>query len=517
MRRFVARNKTLLLALTLAVLGAAALGVGFACALERQAETVSPVERENAVPLEAGSAPAGEAGAALPTGAVQDAADAFSRLRAFTELLGLPGLSESYEAEYRECNTASPGEPEKIEKLWILNHHDMPDDTETIEETWATAGNVAPGDADAGQEPLAAVGFTASVNAETGKVQLLSYSEENLYPATEPEATAEQGRAILENPSDYLARAEALVKAMAPGEAVVSTSLGTVQRINGRISVEVFVYTEADETHLLVLSPDTRIAVNTYVRLEGDASPGETALFIDQDADRWIMEYENFDSLEPVSPRSFTPGEAKSGQIGAAEAKRRYAAFYEGLTGVAYTGAVDAQYFSDASGEREDYWALRGRQSGNALNIAVSANTGTLLELEGQTDMGSTILLHPESALEDWAYDGEDIRFACQVLRAAAEQLAGGEGVKEVSLNAMYDKYYLTLDVEFSDGRIVEFLFCVKNGKVLLEEAGVFYGRDAFYYGWMAPWKADIRYVDTDSGEIREGWIGGRGNRSLLG
>ena len=81
----------------------------------------------------------------------------------------------------------------------------------------------------------------------------------------------------------------------------------------------------------------------------------------------------------------------------------------------------------------------------------------------------------------------------------------------------MYDKYYLTLDVEFSDGRIVEFLFCVKNGKVLLEEAGVFYGRDAFYYGWMAPWKADIRYVDTDSGEIREGWIGGRGNRALLG
>ena len=74
MRRFVARNKTLLLALTLAVLGAAALGVGFACALERQAETVSPVERENAVPLEAGSTPAGVYGAARP-------ARAFGELR----------------------------------------------------------------------------------------------------------------------------------------------------------------------------------------------------------------------------------------------------------------------------------------------------------------------------------------------------------------------------------------------------------------------------------------------------
>jgi len=485
------KNRVFILAMVLALVGAALLGTGFACAVQKEAAAAVLVEREQTVEILENSE-------GMPT----------------------PPPKEPQAGDKTAVSTAQDAKIDADTALAMANHAaetlmDMQFPKDTIVEYIP-----AKEDADARfatpaywsvKDPAEEGGLYAQFDAETGAMTYVTCGEvfRNGLDGWGT-ATVEDGEAIIDDPSLVLAESEKRIAAFRPDQTVQETWLHMVHRQEGYLMPYVFVTTE-ETTYSL-----TFILINGIYELLDCACfneiveqhDGYTAVFYDNDADAWMWELESFDDIKLVNPRKFEKADPKDAAIGKEEIERRCKNFYETATGETFLGVITMQYFKDMSLEREDYYTIKMNEGDKVLRLALSAETGDLLAWEGELPV-QPILMENAKKLWDWCWEDESPEFAHALawLEKTVETFCGEESVKTVSVNAVHDDYYMTLDAEMTTGRIHEFGFEIKDGKAKLQYVEVYYNWDAFGE-YMVPWAADARVIDPNSGDIKLGWFG---------
>ena len=167
-----------------------------------------------------------------------------------------------------------------------------------------------------------------------------------------------------------------------------------------------------------------------------------------------------------------------------------------------------ATLYLDETGDREDYWqvtlASGGMMQISAENgLVISATELRLKQLDGSNP--------PEQVMpsgDKWddpkyadATEKAYVDYVTEKLVPWFNELARGQErgqVKEVSLNALFDSYYATVDIELNDGTLYELGFA---SGVLQYIEYYFSSRSMWWDVHYGTWMADALYRNKVTGE----------------
>ncbi len=199
------------------------------------------------------------------------------------------------------------------------------------------------------------------------------------------------------------------------------------------------------------------------------------------------------------------------GAMSYAQLKELVKLFYQQATGEErelYDG--EAELYLDPSGIREDYWKVN-LETRN-MELIITAESGFVISMncpEGLSQWGGK---NPSAQTMKEGDDWDDPEYADQSEQEYIQYvkdhfvpwfnaLARGQErgqVKDVMVNAIYDFYYATVDIELNDGTTYELAF--SHG--MLDEIQYFFSGDAM---WLdIPWgtmKEDALYRNKVTGE----------------
>jgi len=488
MKRVFMKNKVFVLALVLALLGAVLLGTVFACAIQKEAAAATEIEREQAVEIVEDSKmptptpvqkPQPGDKMAIPAlqGGVENAEQALAIAKHAAETLSGFAFTDDATTEYNA---------EKSDEHYTMPAHWIVRDSEE---------NMT---------------MHVQIDAETGRLNYFSCGAriQNTLDGW-GSATVEDGEAVVKDHAAVLAEAEARIRAFSPAETVQESWVSSVIRQEGYLYAYVMVTTDVTTYNLDFIRNDgwelTECALFSGI-VERDAEL--EAQFYDNDADAWMWELENFDDIKLVNPRKFEKADPKDAMIPQEEIERRCKEFFAMATDGDAPGVL-VKFYRDLSLEREDYYAVTMFAGSDKIKLALSAETGDLLAWEGEIPV-YPILMYGARELWDWCWDDDcaEFDYALAGLEKLVRVLCGSENLKAITVNAVHDDYYMTLDAEMTTGRTHEFGFEIKNGKAKLRYVEVYYSEDAFRNTYMVPWEADARVIDPNTGEIHLGWFG---------
>ena len=482
------KNRVFILAMVLALVGAALLGTGFACAVQKEAAAAVLVEREQTVEILENS-----------------------------EVMPTPPPKEPQADDKTAVSIAQDAKIDADTALAMANHAaetlmDMQFPDDTIVEYIPSKDDVhfsTPAYWSV-KDPAEEGGLYLQIDAATGNL---------LYMVGSPmivgglddwgTATVEDGEAILKDPSVVLMEAEKRSRAFRPEETVKESWLFSVTRQEGYIHAHTMVSTDAATYGLDFIQLDGVFKVTDCSQWSGVVEkPDGKAEFYDNDADAWMWQLENFDDIKLVNVRKFEKGTPADGQLTEEEIKARCAEFFAMATETELSGML-VKYYKDLSGEREDYYVVTMHYGKDKVKLALSAETGDLLAWEGELPV-QPILMHDARALWDWVWtdDCPEFDYALAWFEKTLKVLCGDALLESIMVNAVHDDYYMTLDATMSTGRIHEFGFEIKDGRAKLQYAEVYYGEEAFRNGYIVPWEADARVIDPNTGDIKLGWFG---------
>lgn len=206
-----------------------------------------------------------------------------------------------------------------------------------------------------------------------------------------------------------------------------------------------------------------------------------------------------FDYKTPAYPKNFVEAEApKLGidkMIPAEKIILRLKRLYNALSGssvIMNSTQMQATFFRDESGAREDCWQIKGE----GFDVTVSAYSRNVITFKADIPCKDLLAIsYKEMGGEEYEAVartiGEELFTKLAVYDESGD--AHGRAVKSVSLNAIYDYHYCTMDVELEDGTIYECYF--KDG--VLKEIWYFADGGMFGVGLFSGWVADAVYINS--------------------
>lgn len=215
------------------------------------------------------------------------------------------------------------------------------------------------------------------------------------------------------------------------------------------------------------------------------------------DESEYFLADVQFDYKTPAYPKRFVEAEApKLGidkMLPADKIVIRLKRLYHTLNGAELsTDSIRAKFYRDESGAREDCWEI----TGGGFHIVVSAYSRNVIRFTGSIRCKDLIGI-PYEDMGGEEYEtvartiGEELFTKLAVYDKSGD--AHGRAVKSVSLNAIYDYHYCTMDVELEDGTIYECYF--KDG--VLKEIWYFADEGMFGVGLFSGWVADAVYINS--------------------
>lgn len=206
-----------------------------------------------------------------------------------------------------------------------------------------------------------------------------------------------------------------------------------------------------------------------------------------------------YDYSREAYPRNFVETEPpqlgydkmiNDGKIFAALAR-----MYKNLSGNELdTSKLTAQFLRDESGAREDCWRI----TGEGFDITVSAYSRDVISFKAEIPCKDLLSIPYEKMGEKEYEDATAIiaQYFITSLGAYGEGFSGKD-VKEISVNAVYDGNYCTMDIVTQEGTWYE---CYFEGGVL-KEIWHFANEKMFWVGINTGWVADAVYINEATGK----------------
>ncbi len=171
------------------------------------------------------------------------------------------------------------------------------------------------------------------------------------------------------------------------------------------------------------------------------------------------------------------------------------ARMYKNLSGKELdTSKLTAKFYRDESGAREDCWQI----TGEGFDIVVSAYSRNVISFRGEIPC-KDLLSIPYEQMGGKEYEdatGMIARYFITSLGAYNDDFHG-KNVKEISVNAVADGHFCTMDIVTEDGAWYE--CCFEDG--VLKEIWCFANEKMFWVGMQTGWVADAVYINAATGK----------------
>ena len=158
------------------------------------------------------------------------------------------------------------------------------------------------------------------------------------------------------------------------------------------------------------------------------------------------------------------------------------------------TSKLTAVFLRDESGAREDCWQI----TGEGFDITVSAYSRDLISFTGIIPC-KELLSIPYEQMGGEEYEAETKKIADYLITSLGAYSGEyhGKDIKEISVNAVYDGNYCTMDIVTQEGTWYE---CYFEGGVL-KEIWHFANEKLFMLGPYTGWVADTVYINEATGK----------------
>ncbi len=183
--------------------------------------------------------------------------------------------------------------------------------------------------------------------------------------------------------------------------------------------------------------------------------------------------------------QSFKKGEPDKGDMTREQALSIYQQFLTLANGEGQNKEPKMTFYIDNSGVRENYWQLSSKQ----LSMDIASKSKWIVSLTCNN------LFNPALDLTKIDYGGMGGDEYTDYVANIMAKIYGDE-FNYVSVNAVYDGHFCTIDAFMHDGSVYEFMF--GDGK--LQQVMFFASEDCFR-GFIMGWKADHEYINTVTGE----------------
>ncbi len=186
-----------------------------------------------------------------------------------------------------------------------------------------------------------------------------------------------------------------------------------------------------------------------------------------------------------ASEQDFNKGEPRQGDMTREQALDIYQRFLTLANGEGQYKEPKMTFYIDNSGVRENYWQLSSKQ----LSMDIASKSKWIISLS----CGN--LNNPELDLTKIEYgDMGGDEYTDYVANIMGNIY--GDGFNYVSVNAVYDDHFCTIDAFMHDGSIYEFMF--EDGKL---QQVMFFASEECFRGSQTGWIADHQYINTVTGE----------------
>ena len=245
-------------------------------------------------------------------------------------------------------------------------------------------------------------------------------------------------------------------------------------------------------------------AINAYA--DQNLTPTTVCIYPDEDCANenvfWRADLEEVEGVATLlHPQDFRKGEPGPDDKKVEEA---YDFFYTLFDAAGFSGLKtgekppepNATFYVDHSGARENYWHIEG----NGVSFDLTSKTGRMLNLKANSLLGN------QMGLMEISFDqmgGQAYEDATRNLIAA---LFGDKAITSVSVNAVYDDHYCTMDPIMADGTQYEIMY--QDG--LIVEATSFVRTDPGYWAEIPAWLTDYAAINPETGRVYiKGLLGG--------
>lgn len=217
--------------------------------------------------------------------------------------------------------------------------------------------------------------------------------------------------------------------------------------------------------------------------------PSENAMF---ECEYFLADLQ-MDLSDPVYPKRFVPAEPDERAVSRDVIIDALVRLTEDLSGIK-TDADDlkATFCRDESGAREDCWRILG----GGFDVVVSAYSRNVITCKCNIPCRS-ILNIPYRNMGGEEYEAVTAKIAEDLIAALGTyDDAHGRTLKRISVNAVADGHFCTMDIELTDGTAYE---CYFYDGVLKEMW--YYADDSMFYIGHTGWVADAVYTNKTTGK----------------
>ena len=243
---------------------------------------------------------------------------------------------------------------------------------------------------------------------------------------------------------------------------------------------EIIVYTEKEECLSIQYFGDCLSQVSVWPNREMMAECAYFAADIQYDYSTPAYP-EHFEAAQP-------PQKGESEMVTEQMIRRKLKRLYQTLSGTELDDSkITTVFLKDLSGAREDCWQV----SGGGFLIIISAYSRSVISFEGQI---------PCKTLSGIAYEdmgGEEYKAVTEQIARIFGSFANNPAVKSISVNAVHDGHYCTMDFELEEGAFYECGFA--DGVLIYVE---YWPSELHFWGDARPgWVADSVYVNAATKE----------------
>ena len=235
-------------------------------------------------------------------------------------------------------------------------------------------------------------------------------------------------------------------------------------------------------------------AINAYA--DQNLTPTTVCIYPDEDCAIenvfWRADLEQAGNVSKLlCPQDFREGDPGAGDM----TREKAIAFYDKLLKAAgYTGSSSDQqtqeptatFFLDHSGARENYWHIEG----GGVSFDLTSKTSRMLNLKANALLGSKL------GLGDIPYEKMGEKEYEDATRKLLIALFGKDAITSVSVNAVYDGHYCTMDPQMADGTAYEIMF--QDGLIVEATSYVYTNPNA--WNEIPSWLADWSGTDPETG-----------------
>ena len=284
---------------------------------------------------------------------------------------------------------------------------------------------------------------------------------------------------------------------------------GTVGEIDGRSG-----YSSKNPTNGWMVKRDVLVSLGdgkySIICMFGDENltPTTVCVYPDEDCGNenvfWRADLEQVEDVATLLyPQDFRAGEPGMGDMTRADA----IAFYNKLVDAAGFASLatnepvvepQATFYVDHSGARENYWLIEG----NGIILELTSKTGRMLSLTADGTLGSKLGLGeiPYEKMGEKEYE--------EATKKLFVALFGKDAITSVSVNAVYDYHYCTMDPKMADGSEYEIMY--QDG--LIMNVASFLKTAPSTWSSVPEWLKEWATVDAKTGSITiEGFPGDTG------